>query len=366
MTPRPMDLSLFRDLPSPALVLRRDRLVANLERMTALAGSPERLRPHVKTHKMPEVVRLLESRGVHKHKCATIAEAEMAARAGGQDVLLAYPVVGPNIGRLASLVEKYPETTFRAVVDDAEAADGLSHAFEALGRTMPVLVDLDLGMGRTGINPELAPSLIGHVRRLPGLALEGLHAYDGHLRDRDLSARTEAARPGQEQVRSLQKQYPELTRLVLGGTPTFPAHARLDLAGLECSPGTCLLHDVSYASKFPDLEFEHAAFLLTRVISRPRPGRICLDVGYKAVAADPQGARVCLVDLPDAEIGPQSEEHLVVDTPQAERLPVGTPLLAIPTHVCPTCALYQEAVVVEGDAIVDRWAVEARDRKIGA
>ncbi len=139
---------------------------------------------------------------------------------------------------------------------------------------------------------------------------------------------------------------------------------RLDLPGLECSPGTCLLQDVSYASKFPDLQFEPAAFILTRVISRPRPGRICLDVGYKAVAADPQGARVSLVDLPDAEIGPQSEEHLVVDTPNAENLPVGTPLLAIPTHVCPTCALYQEAVVVDETGILDRWKVEARDRKL--
>jgi D-serine deaminase-like pyridoxal phosphate-dependent protein len=360
-----MNPSLFRDLPSPALVLRKDRLLANIGRMIALAGSVDRLRPHVKTHKMPEVVRLLESQGIHKHKCATIAEAEMIARAGGRDVLLAYPMVGPNIARLASLAEKYPDTTFRTVVDDAEAADELSNAFETRGRTVPVLIDLDLGMGRTGIDPRQAPSLIEHVRLLPGLLLEGLHAYDGHLRDRELSARIEAARPGQEQVRTLQRQYPELTRLVLGGTPTFPAHARLDLPGLECSPGTCLLQDLSYASKFPDLEFEHAAFLLTRVISRPRPGRICLDVGYKSVAADPQGARISLVDLPDAEIGPQSEEHLIVDTPQAENLPVGTPLLAIPTHVCPTCALYQEAVVVEGDAIVGRWAVEARDRKIG-
>ncbi len=125
-----------------------------------------------------------------------------------------------------------------------------------------------------------------------------------------------------------------------------------------------MLQDGSYASKFPDLKFEPAAFILTRVISRPRPGRICLDVGYKAVAADPQGARVSLVDYPDAEIGPQSEEHLVVDTPQADHLPVGTPLLAIPTHVCPTCALYQEAVVVDDNAILGRWAVEARDRKI--
>jgi D-serine deaminase-like pyridoxal phosphate-dependent protein len=101
--------------------------------------------------------------------------------------------------------------------------------------------------------------------------------------------------------------------LVLGGTPTFAIHARCDVPGSECSPGTSTLHDASYATKFPDLPFTPAALLITRVISRPRPGRITLDVGHKAVAADPVGARLVLLDVPGATLGGQSEEHLVVE-----------------------------------------------------
>src|SRR5689334_14947627 len=109
-------------LLSPSLLVFRDLVRRNLEAMIAIARSPDRLRPHVKTHKMPDLVRLCEQMGIRKHKCATIAEAEMVARAGGTDALLAYPLVGPNPDRLAALVRAYPSTTFRATVDRADAA----------------------------------------------------------------------------------------------------------------------------------------------------------------------------------------------------------------------------------------------------
>ncbi len=153
--------------------------------------------------------------------------------------------------------------------------------------------------------------------------------------------------------------------MVLGGTPTFPVHAAIEAPGVECSPGTCVLHDAGYASRFPDLPFTPAAVLLTRVVSHPRPGRLCLDLGHKAVAADPPGDRLALLDIPDATLGGQSEEHLVVDTPHAGRFPPGTPALAIPTHICPTCALHRRAYVIEGGAVVGEWEVSARDRVLG-
>src|SRR5262249_13117151 len=140
--------------------------------------------------------------------------------------------------------------------------------------------------------------------------------------------------------------------LVLGGTPTFPIHAALDRSGVECSPGTCIFHDAGYATRFPDLPFTPAALLLTRVISRPQSGRLCLDLGHKAVAADPVGARLTLLGVADSTLGGQSEEHLVVDTPHASALPPGTPMLAIPTHICPTCALHQKAYVIEDGRLV--------------
>jgi D-serine deaminase-like pyridoxal phosphate-dependent protein len=358
------------ELLSPSLLIFRALVRRNLEAMIALARGADRLRPHVKTHKMAEVVRLAERLGIHKHKCATIAEAEMIASAGGTDALLAYPLVGPNVARLARLVRAYPHTTFRALVDQPDAARALSAGMARAGRALPVLVDLEVGMGRTGIEPgDAAADLYALVDALPNLVPDGLHAYDGHIHDSDLAARRHAAEPGAERTlqlrdRLLARGLP-VPRLVLGGTPTFPIHSAREVPGVECSPGTCTLHDAGYAARLPDLPFTPAAVLLTRVISHPRPGRLCLDLGHKAVAADPPGARLTLLDIPDATLGAQSEEHLVVDTPHAAQFPPGTPALALPTHICPTCALHRRAVVVEDGEVVDEWEVSARDRKLG-
>src|SRR5262249_21057289 len=196
--------------------------------------------------------------------------------------------------------------------DDPDAARALSEGMAGVGRPLPVLVDLDVGMGRTGTQPgDPAAALYELVDRLPHLEPDGLHAYDGHLNDPDPSERASKARTGIEQTlalrdRLLARGLP-VPRVVMGGTPTFPVHAAIEDPGVECSPGTCTLHDTSYATRFPDLPFTRAAVLFCRVISRPRPGRVTLDLGYKAVASDPVGARVHLVDMPGATLGGQSE-----------------------------------------------------------
>jgi D-serine deaminase-like pyridoxal phosphate-dependent protein len=324
----------------------------------------------VKTHKMRAIIAIQEGMGLHKHKVATIAEAEMIASAGGRDILVAYPLVGPNLDRFVRLAESYPTTTFRALVDDFDATRALARAVAGLGRAVPTLVDLDVGMGRTGIAPdEGAARLYKLIADLPTLEPDGLHAYDGHLRVGDLRERTLSSNEGMKPALELRERllaegFP-VPRMVLGGTPTFPVHAATKLPGSECSPGTCTLHDYSYASKYPDLPFTPAALLFTRVISRPRPGRLTLDLGHKAVAADPAGDRLVIPGLPGAKLGGQSEEHLVVETPDADRYPPGSHFLAIPTHVCPSVALHRRAYVVRDGEVVDEWEVSARDRVVG-
>ncbi|MGE3818258.1 MAG: D-TA family PLP-dependent enzyme [Isosphaeraceae bacterium] len=352
---------------SPSLVIDRGLVRKNLEAMVAMAGGPDRLRPHVKTHKMPAIVKMTEALGVHKHKVATIAEAEMVAAAGGRDVLFAFPVVGPTVDRLRTLIEKFPETTFRAVVDDPDATRALSQGMAGTARAIPVLVDIEIGMGRTGIDPgDPAFELYRLVDQLPNLVVDGIHAYDGHIQDSDLDQRIAHAREGTERTLALRDRLLaagfDVPRLVMGGTPTFPVHARLEVPGVECSPGTCTLQDDGYSRKLPDLPFTPAAVLFSRVISRPRPGRITLDLGHKAVAADPAGPRVRLLDVPDPKYVVHSEEHLVVETPGADQYPPGTVVLAIPTHICPTCALHRRVYVVENGVPVDEWEVAARDR----
>src|SRR5262249_44290114 len=132
------------ELLSPSLLIYRELVRQNLEDMIALARGADRLRPHVKTHKMAEIIRLAEHLGIRKHKCATIAEAEMVAAAGGSDVLLAYPLTGPNLKRFVHLVRGYHQTTFRATVDHPESARALSAAVAGLDRPVPVLVDLEI------------------------------------------------------------------------------------------------------------------------------------------------------------------------------------------------------------------------------
>lgn len=358
---------------SPALLVYRERLEENLRRMLAVAGKADRLRPHIKTHKMREVIALQLAQGITKFKCATLAEAEMAAAAGVPDLLLAYPPVGPNVSQVLELARKFPGTTMSVIGDDARSLRQLSEAWqaanrvEALPRPQAVLLDLDIGQHRTGVPPDdRAAELYRLIASLPGLKAGGLHAYDGHLSDPDLAARTVACESAFAPVAALRRELLAaglpVPRVVAGGTPTFAIHARR--GDVECSPGTCVFWDAGYARKLPDLDFLPAAVLLTRVISKPGPSRLCLDLGHKAVAAEMPPPRVSFLNLPDARPVMHNEEHLVVETDRAEAFAPGDCLYGLPWHICPTVALHAEAQVIDGGATAGAWKVAARDRRL--
>ncbi len=356
---------------SPGLLFYKDLIRRNIARCLELAGGPDRLRPHVKTHKTREIVRLELDAGIRKHKCATLAEAEMVAACGAPDVLLAYNLVGPNCARMARLAAAYPGCRFSILADHPAAAQALSDATTAAGQTVDVLLDLDVGQHRTGIAPgDGAVALYEQIAKLPGLRPGGLHVYDGHNHQESPAEREAAVRDEMGPVLALRERLEKkglpVPRLVLGGTPTFPAFAKMDLPGQECAPGTCILHDNGYGSRFADLAgFTPAALLLTRVISRPTPDRVTFDLGYKAVASDPPaGKRLTLLDVPDAVAVLQNEEHLVVETSIAERFRPGDEAFAIPTHICPTCAMHRQAYVIEGGRVVGTWDIVARDRAL--
>ena len=354
---------------SPGLLFYKDLIRRNVAHAVEMAGSPARLRPHVKTHKTREIVRLELEAGITKHKCATLAEAEMLAGCGAPDVLIAYNLVGPNCARLARLLRAYPDCRFSVLADHPAGVAVLSRGMAAEGLHVEVLLDVDVGQHRTGLAPGAeALALYEQIARSPGLRPGGLHVYDGHNHQESFVERQLAALTQLEPVlklrEALERKGLPTPRLVVGGTPTFPVFARLDLPGLECAPGTCFLHDHGYGSRFADMAgFTPAALLLTRVISRPTPTRLTLDLGYKAVASDPPAGKRCvLFDVPDYEPILQNEEHFVVETPAAGRFKPGDEVLAVPTHICPTVALHKQAYVVEGGRVTDRWDVVARDR----
>lgn len=355
---------------SPALVFFIDIIRHNIQHaLSMVGGNPGRLRPHVKTHKTRELVRLELAAGITKHKCATLAEAEMLADCGVRDIMLAYPLVGPNCRRMAKLAETYPNCHFSVTADHPRAVKALSDALAPGGKTVGVFIDLDVGQHRTGIAPgPEALALAEQITQSSGLTFAGLHVYDGHNHQENPADRETAVRNLLEPVLAFRselerKGIPAKT-MVVGGTPTFPVYARLSIPGMECAPGTCFLHDNGYGSRFSDLEgFLPAALLLTRVISRPTPTRVTFDLGYKAVASDPPaGKRLILLDIPDYQAVLQNEEHLVIETPAAPRFEPGDEAWAIPTHICPTCAMHRQAYVIDQGRLTGTWDIVARDR----
>ncbi len=355
------------EIDSPALLIFPDRADENTRRMIAYAGGVERLRPHVKTHKMPQIIERQIAAGITKFKCATIAEAEMVASCGAADVFLSFQVLGPKIDRFATLLASYPGVQFSCLEDCEAGIRNLSEGLHAAGVTGQVLLDIDDGMGRTGIAPgPQAAMLYRLIAELPGIEPGGLHVYDGHIRDHDLNERCAKCDRDFAPVQAFRHELEEaglpVPRVVAGGTPTFPCHARRP--DVECSPGTCIFWDASYSTKFPDLEFLHAAVLVTRVISKPGEGRLSLDLGYKAVSPDNPDPRVVLFGVDDAKTVVHNEEHLTIQTSHAARYQVGDVLYGIPFHICPTVALHQNVVIIENGRAVNRWSVVARDRRL--
>jgi D-serine deaminase-like pyridoxal phosphate-dependent protein len=356
------------EIGSPALLLFSEKIDRNIRRMIEIAGGAERLRPHVKTHKLGPLVRRQMDAGIRKFKTATIAEAELCAIEGAADVLLAYPPSGPTGARLCELKSKYAGTKFSVIVDSAVAVRGLSVAARAAEVSIDVYVDVDVGMGRTGANAGMpAKELYRLITDTPGVNVAGLHAYDGHIHDAEVEVRRSRCAAAFEPVLELRAQLEaegmRVPALIAGGSPTFPFHA--EHPDRECSPGTTVLWDWGYGDKFADLPFEIAAVLLTRVVSKPAANRLCLDLGHKAVAAEnPLGMRARIVEIPNAEFVLQSEEHLVIETPRAHEFTIGQALRALPKHVCPTVALYSEAVLVKVGEAVETWPIAARARRL--
>ena len=354
------------ELISPSLVVFHERLVANLEEMIRIAGGPENLCPHCKTHKTREIVEMQVRLGINYHKCATIAEAEMLAEVGVQEVLIAYQMVGPNVKRFRQLVDKFPATRFACLVDNPMSATALEEAITGADRCVGVLIDLDSGMNRTGI--ELGPQAIELCEMLLSMdkiEVDGLHWYDGHNRQVDEHERAVAVNTGWNQFIKFRDQLLmsglPVNRIVAAGSGSFPILAEKSEPNLILSPGTTTYWDADLHERFPEMNFKPALGILTRVISCNRHGHLTLDVGHKSCAADqPAGKRLHFPTIPDAKELLQSEEHLVIET--KAKLKLGDSVVAIPRHACPASAVHKFAYVVKDGQVSETWNIAARDR----
>lgn len=352
---------------TPSLLVFPERIDHNIREMLRISGSPDRLRPHIKTYKMAEVIQMQLKYGIEKFKCATIAEMELLASCSATDILLAMQPVGPDIGRMFDIAESFDSQLFSCLVDNERSAHQLGMEAKRRKKTIGVFLDINNGMNRTGMVPSVQViKLYKLLTTYDFLVPRGFHVYDGHLRIAEFEDRKKACAAALQPVLNLKSKLEAMGQkvesVVVGGSPTFPAHA--DQENLVLSPGTVLLWDAGYGSKFQDMNFQYAAVLVTRLISKPKKDRFCLDLGHKALASEMPFPRVQFLNTQDFEQLGQSEEHFVVSAKNPEHYEIGDVFYAVPIHICPTVAKYPQVITVENNKLTGSWKVAARDHKI--
>jgi D-serine deaminase-like pyridoxal phosphate-dependent protein len=357
-------------IPSPRVLVHKNGVAHNIDAAIRIAGDPDRLRPHVKTHKSSAVTAVHLSRGITAYKCATTAEAEMLGAAGCPDVLLAYQPLGPALEELLSVARRYSNTSFSCLLDNLSTFRAVDAACERRGVAVGAFVDLDVGMHRTGIRTgDSAFALYRSIAESRWLVARGIHAYDGHIHETDVADRCRQAAEARGTAIELRARLLSLgldvPEIVLGGTPSFPCHAQAMDWGIRFSPGTYVYSDWGYATQHPDLPFEPAAVVLGRVIATDGRRHFTVDVGSKAIASDKPQPRGLVLNYPSAVALNQSEEHWVFSLEGPSRPSVGSLVYIWPRHICPTIEHYDEVIVMsDAGTVIDRWAVDARSRAV--
>lgn len=356
----------FSEIDSPALIIDKKKVIHNIDLAIQYAGGAKNLRPHVKTHKMLDIAKLQMAAGIQKFKCSTIAEAEMLGMAEAKNVLIAYPVQGPKIERVQTLINSFPKTRFSVLIDNFKTASTLNQKFKPFGSSIEVFIDVNVGQNRTGIQFEQLKHLVEQSEQLLHVQLKGFHCYDGHIHMSSLEERTKICRHTFEEIFSYRKQvqldFGRDLIIIAGGSPTFPVHAKWH--DVECSPGTFIFWDQGYANNYPEQQFKKAAVVATRVISKIDAHTYCLDLGHKSIASEFPFPRIEIIHSEKfTQIG-HSEEHLVIKSEKPDVLEAGQLLLAYPFHICPTVALYNMAHIVNHSTNIEKWQITARNRKI--
>ncbi len=355
-------------LPTPAMLVFRDRVLHNIRSVCEVAGGGRNLFTHVKTHKSIAVTRLQIERGIEQFKCATLVELEMVLRAGARKALLAFPLTqASKAQRLLELATAYPDRWIATIAGSPVHLEILGQAATGRRQRLPVMLDLDDGMHRTGVAMGTdALQLYDAIARHPFLEASGLHLYDGHDSFRDPELRAQAARRHIDALQAFQRQLESaglpVPLIVAGGAYSFPYYARTE--GMCGSPGSFIYWDARCRSDMPDMPFQNAALVLTQVVDRhPGQGTFTTDLGYKYVGSDqPLEARARLLGHAAATLVLHSEEYGVFRD-DGDLPAIGEYLLAMPGHIGPTTVRYPGSWVLDAaGAVVDYFEHTARDR----
>ncbi|MDI3339493.1 MAG: DSD1 family PLP-dependent enzyme [Sphaerobacter sp.] len=352
------------EVDTPALLIDAGALERNIARIAAyLADKPARLRPHAKTHKSPIIAHMQLAAGAVGITCAKLGEAEALVEGGIRDILIANQIVGP--AKIARLVRLARYADLAVAVDDFENAQQISDAAEAAGTTVRVLVEVNIGMDRCGVEPgQPAVELALRVAELPGLRFFGLQGYEGHLVG--VPERAERER----RVRAAMEQLIETRRMIEaaglpvaavsgGGTGTFDITSTIEGFD-EIQAGSYVFMDAWYRRvEGPDTAFEPALFLWSTIVSRPAPDRAVGDIGLKT--ATPEHGLPTAFGISGVETLSLSEEHVKLRVEgEARSLRPGDKIRFVPGHVCTTVNLHDCYVVVRDGVVEAVWPVAAR------
>ena len=357
------------ELETPTPVVDLARMERNLDRMAAYAADHGlALRPHIKTHKTPWLAAEQLRRGAMGVTCATPREAEVMSEVA-DDVLLAYPVVGPLKARRVAALPRDIHVT--VALDSTRAADDLADAAREVGRRVRVFVECDMGMRRVGVQtPDDAIALVRHVVGLPELEYAGMTFYPGHIRepvDRQDAALKELNERLGRTLDALKRAHVEPGVVSGGSTPT--AMRTHEITGVtEMRPGTYIFNDRSTSAIGACAPDDCALTVLATVVSTAVPGQAVIDAGTKALGREPMrggdgegfGA---ILEHEDVPVRAMSEEHGLLDLSKSDWRPeVGDRVRVIPNHVCIVVHLFDIVHGVRGTSVESSWAVAARGR----
>jgi D-serine deaminase-like pyridoxal phosphate-dependent protein len=361
-----MERPSLENLETPAALVDLERVEANLLRVDTYARKHGlKWRPHTKTHKVPELAALQLQAGASGLTVATPHEAEVMA-AASDDVLLAYPPVGA--ARLARLMQLPARVRLMVGLDSREALQGLSAAARQAGRTVGVLVELDLGMRRVGVqSPAEALALGQEIIATEAVEYRGITFYPGHVRaplsDQD-SALTALSAQLEGFVETLSGAGLWSGIVSGGSTPTlWRSH---EVRGLtEIRPGINIFNDRNTAAVGACDRSEWAYSVLATVVSTAVPGQAVIDAGSKALAKEeglaPEGGYGALLEWPDVVVRGLSEEHGLLDLSKTQWRPrVGDRVRVVPNHVCASVNLHERLWAVRGSTVERAWSVTGR------
>lgn len=361
---------MIKGIDSPALVVDLDKLEMNIQKMAERAQKAGiKLRPHIKTHKSPEIALKQIEAGASGITVAKLGEAEVMRRHGIRNILIAYPIVGDSkLDRLKKLART---TDVITSLDSVEVAKGISDAGKQLEKSMPIYVEVDTGLGRVGLqHGEETLQLIEKIVDLPFLEIRGLMTHAGHsyksfyLEDIEEIARQESEDLVETKKLIKEKLNIDIPEISVGSTPTSYVGGQVQ-GVTEIRPGTYVFNDAQMESLGLVKEEECALTIYTTVVSKPSPNRVIIDAGSKTLTSD-QGKFTegfgQVKQYPELTVSWMSEEHGVIYLKGDADLNIGDMIEIIPNHVCPTINLTDELIGVRNGEVERVIQVEARGK----